>query len=292
MKPMLAAPAGAVLPYPLLLSPKLDGIRCLVIDGVAVGRSLKPLPNRHVQACFGRPEFNGLDGELVVGDPTAKDVFQATSSGVMSVEGRPEVTFFVFDDFLHAGPFKARLQSAEARIEAKLRFGPVELVPHTLVEDLADLDHHEWRYLTMGYEGVMLRHPAGPYKHGRSTAKEAWLLKVKRFEDGEAVVLGCTELMHNANEAKRNELGHLERSSHKAGKVGKGQLGALLVRDLKTEVEFEIGTGFTAPQRQRLWQLAASLTGRVVKYKFQPTGVKTKPRFPVFLGFRHEVDMG
>jgi DNA ligase-1 len=230
-----------------------------------------------------------LDGELVVGDPTAKDVFQATSSGVMSIEGRPEVTFFVFDDFLHAGPFKARLQSAEARIDAKLRFGPVELVPHTLVEDLADLDHHEWRYLTMGYEGVMLRHPAGPYKHGRSTAKEAWLLKVKRFEDGEAVVLGSTELMHNANEAKRNELGHLERSSHKAGKVGRQRLGALVVRDLKTKVEFEIGTGFTDQQRQDLW--GRDLVGSVVKYKFQPTGVKTKPRFPVFLGFRSEVDM-
>jgi hypothetical protein len=31
--------------------------------------------------------------------------------------------------------------------------------------------------------------------------------------------------------------------------------------------------------------------GKVVKYKSQPTGVKDKPRFPVFLGFRDVVDM-
>jgi DNA ligase-1 len=149
----------------------------------------------------------------------------------------------------------------------------------------------EESYLATGYEGVMLRHPDGPYKHGRSTAKEAWLLKVKRFVDAEAKVIGFSEAQHNANEAKRNELGQLERSSHKAGKVGKQTLGALMVKDLKTGVEFDIGTGFTADQRHLLWCIGENLIGKVVKYKSQPTGVKDKPRFPVFLGFRDKVDM-
>jgi len=149
----------------------------------------------------------------------------------------------------------------------------------------------EESYLAAGYEGVMLRHPDGPYKHGRSTAKEAWLLKVKRFVDAEAKVIGYSEAQHNANEAKRNELGQLERSSHKAGKVGKQTLGALMVKDLKTGVEFDIGTGFTESQRQLLWAQGDNLIGKVVKYKSQPTGVKDKPRFPVFLGFRDKVDM-
>lgn len=164
-------------------------------------------------------------------------------------------------------------------------------VDHHEVHDEARLLHLEEHYVSLGYEGVMLRHPDGLYKHGRSTAKEGWLLKLKRFEDGEARVVGFTELMHNANEAKLNELGHLERSSHKAGKVGKQTLGALTVKDLKTGVEFEIGTGFTASQRQELWNVGDNLLGRVVKYKSQPTGVKDKPRFPVFLGFRDPRDL-
>jgi DNA ligase-1 len=288
MKPMLAAPAGELIRLPALLSPKLDGIRCLIIDGVACGRSLKPLPNKYVQKLLGRPELNGLDGELIVGDPTAKDVFQVTSSGVMSIEGEPEAMFHVFDDFMESGGFQRRLHTAQRRIK-KARFcAPVD---HHLVGSADQLNSWEEDYLAMGYEGVMLRSLDGPYKHGRSTTKEGYLLKVKRFEDSEARIIGFSELMHNANEAKRNELGHLERSSHKAGKVGKQMLGALTVKDLKTGVEFDIGTGFTEDQRKLLWAMGNNLLGKVVKYKSQPTGVKEKPRFPVFLGFRDKVDM-
>jgi DNA ligase-1 len=288
MKPMLASPAGPVIPFPMLLSPKLDGIRCLIIDGVACGRSLKPIPNKHVQALFGRPEFNGLDGELIVCDPTAKDVFQVTSSGVMSVEGEPDVQLHVFDDFTEPGGFSRRLHAAHRRIKTRLYF--IAVPHHDIIEEVDFLNYEE-DYLEAGYEGVMLRHPDGPYKFGRSTAKEAWLLKVKRFVDAEAKVIGFSEAQHNANEAKRNELGQLERSSHKAGKVGKQMLGALIVKDLKTGVEFDIGTGFTEAQRQLLWAYGDNLMGKVVKYKSQPTGVKDKPRFPVFLGFRDVVDM-
>ena len=288
MKPMLASPAGELIRLPALLSPKLDGIRCLIIDGVACGRSLKPLPNRYTQQLFGRPEFNGLDCELVVGEPTAKEVFQTTSSGVMSIEGEPEVSFWVFDDFSESGGFQRRLHTARRRIKKAKH---CEDVPHHDVLVADDLNQYEQDYLELGYEGVMLRHPDGPYKHGRSTAKEGWLLKVKRFEDSEAEVVGFSQLMTNTNEAKRNELGHLERSSHKAGKVGKQMLGALAVRDLKTGIEFDIGTGFTEDQRRLLWAMGDNLMGKVVKYKSQPTGVKEKPRFPVFLGFRDKVDM-
>lgn len=288
MKPMLASPAGELIRLPALLSPKLDGIRCLIIDGVACGRSLKPIPNKYVQSLLGRADLNGLDGELIVGSPTAKEVFQVTSSGVMSISGEPEVVFHVFDDFIETGAFHRRLHTAHRRIKKVRCCYPVD---HHLIEVADDLNSWERDYLALGYEGVMLRCPDGPYKFGRSTAREGWLLKVKRFEDNEAKVIGFTEAQHNANEAKRNELGQLERSSHKAGKVGKQELGALTVKDLKTGVEFDIGTGFTAEQRRMLWAIGDNLIGKVVKYKSQPTGVKEKPRFPVFLGFRDKVDM-
>lgn len=288
LRPMLASPAGPNIPFPMLLSPKLDGIRCLVVNGVAVGRSLKPIPNKHVQSLIGKSEFNGLDGELIVGNPTAKGVFQVTTSGVMSVDGEPDVKFYVFDDFSESGAFHRRLHTAHRRIKKTQHCVPVM---HLEVVEEVDLLNYEEDYLEEGYEGVMLRHPDGPYKHGRSTVKEAWLLKVKRFTDSEAVVIGFTEAQHNANEAKRNELGQLERSSHKAGKVGKQMLGALVVKDLKTGVEFDIGTGFTAADREALWAQGDNLIGKVVKYKSQPTGVKTKPRFPVFLAFRDPIDM-
>ena len=145
----------------------------------------------------------------------------------------------------------------------------------------------------MGYEGIMLRNPGGIYKHGRSTLKEGHLLKLKRFVDSEAIVIDVKPLMHNENEAVRNKLGHLERSSKKAGKVATNMVGSLVVRDVKTGVEFEIGTGFDEKQRYDLWSDRHLIVAQkwVVKYKSQPIGVKEKPRFPVFLGFRDKRDM-
>ena len=69
VKPMLAVDADIEnIKYPVLCSDKLDGIRCIILNGVAYSRSLKPIRNKYVQDLFGREEFNGLDGELVVGD--------------------------------------------------------------------------------------------------------------------------------------------------------------------------------------------------------------------------------
>jgi DNA ligase-1 len=291
MKPMLAAQADLTkLQYPILASPKLDGVRCLIIGGVAMSRSLKPIPNEWVQDCFARPEFNGLDGELIVGDPNAVNVFQRTTSGVMTADGRPEVRYLVFDDMSHSGPFQMRLKSA-AKVIRRHGRGPVELVEHEVMATEARLLAYEETVLAEGFEGVMIRDPNGMYKQGRSTVNEGGLLKLKRFVDSEAEVIGYTHLSHNANEAKLNELGQLERSSHKDGKVALNLLGALSVRDLKSGVEFEIGTGFDADERRLLWLHRNTLKGRLVKYKSQPVGVKDKPRFPVFLGFRDARDL-
>lgn len=290
MKPMLAAQADlAKLKYPIIASPKLDGVRCLIIDGVAVSRNLKPIPNSFVQRLFGRAELNGLDGELIVGEDCGPGVFQRTTSGVMSEDGEPAVWFHVFDDFRWGGdPFKERFKAAKKRVKASIK---TEMVDHINIMNEEALLKHESLMLAEGYEGIMIRDPNGKYKQGRSTVNEGGLLKLKRFIDSEAEVIDFAPLMHNANEVKTNELGQKERSSHKAGKVALELLGSLSVRDLKSGVEFELGTGFDHDQRRLLWVGRKQLKGRLVKYKSQPVGVKEKPRFPVFLGFRDRRDL-
>ena len=66
-------------------------------------------------------------------------------------------------------------------------------------------------------------------------------------------------------------------------------MGALLVRDLTTGVEFQIGTGFDAADRAEFWE--QDMRGKIVKYKSFSIGVKDKPRFPSFLGLRSEIDL-
>jgi len=293
-KPMLAATVKdpAALTFPLLASPKLDGVRALVRGGVVLSRNLKPIPNQHVQRTLGHLE--GLDGELILGPPQAKDVFNQTVGVVKRVDGAPEVTFWVFDRVPTAGEpdwrFTQRFEQAQAALEKK-RVAPAVAtwVPHYLVTSPLELQQFEEGWVQFGYEGMMLRDPAGRYKHGRSTLKEQGLLKLKRFEDAEAVVIGFEELMHNANEATTNELGAKARSSKKTGLVGRDTLGALVVKGLNGRfkgVVFKLGTGFDALTRQAIWRNQPVWLGQVVKYKFFDIGAKDAPRFPVYLGPR------
>lgn len=287
MKPMLAVVCEDIskLSFPVMASPKLDGVRALVVNGQLLSRSLKPIPNRHCQKLFsGLPE--GTDGELICGAAN-EDPYRRTVSAVMSEDGVPNVMFYVFDNFQRKGDFYSRF----AWISELLAVNPnVKIVHHKWCADSSELDDFEQKCIDMGFEGAMVRAPHGPYKHGRSTAKEGYLLKLKRFVDSDAEITGTYERMRNDNEATVNELGHTARSSHKENKHGHGDLGGFELRDLDTGVEFRCGTGLTAEDRINLWKQREKLIGQIIKYKFFPTGSKEKPRHPVFLGFRDKRD--
>lgn len=287
-KPMLAATCEDVtrLQFPLLGSPKLDGIRALVIDGQVMTRNLKLVPNLHVQKLFAREKLNGLDGELIVGAATDKDVYRNTSSGVMSVSGQPDVHFHAFDSFLDPRYYYDRYMSLLKKVSG----AKVEVLEHKLIENHDDLMACEGAWLEQGYEGAMLRHLDGPYKHGRSTMREGFLMKLKRFKDDEAVVIETEELMHNGNEERLEGLAQ-RRSTKKAGLVAGNVLGALVVHNPRTNQTFKIGSGFNADERALLWAKRKQLIGKLVKYKYFPSGSKDLPRFPVFLGFRDKRDL-
>lgn len=292
-KPMLAGEADVTkLVYPVFASAKLDGIRGVDKDSCLLTRSLKQVPNQFTYQHYSHPALNGVDGELILGDPTAEDCYRKTNSAVMSHSGEPEIDFYLFDDFDHDGRYWERLKHLEDNIDRWQReFPRIRLLEQKLVKSADDLLEYEAKLLEEGHEGVIVRSLNSPYKFGRSTAKEGYLLKLKQFKDAEAVIVGFDELMHNANEATKNELGQTERSTHAENLVPMDTLGALVVRDVETQIQFKIGTGFTAEQRKLLWTRRHDLGDQLVKYKFFPVGVKVAPRHPVFLGLRSPLDM-
>lgn len=285
-KPMLASPADLDnIRYPVFASPKLDGIRASVVGGRLLSRTLKEIPSRHVFNILSRPEYEGLDGELIVGAPTHPDCYRNTVSMVMADNKVFAYTYYVFDKWDSPSPFSSR----RLDVLPVATHDYMELVRHTEIWNRERLDEYEAQQVGMGHEGIMLTDPNGKYKFGRATVKGGELLKVKRFVDSEAVVIGIEEEMFNGNEAQTNELGRTKRSTAKGGLVGKGTMGALIVRDVKTGVEFNIGTGFTAADRLNFWSWvheAPKAPPIIVKYKFFPVGVKDKPRHPVYLGLR------
>ena len=90
--------------------------------------------------------------------------------------------------------------------------------------------------------------------------------------------------------AGKDAFGRTKRSGCKENKIGRGTLGAFLVRDLTTGVEFRL-SGFDTITASAVWARQASAMGRVVRFRYQPNGAKEAPRFPKFLGFRERWDM-
>lgn len=276
--------------YPKLASPKMDGFRGFGAEEGLYSRKLKLIPNLHVQKLFGGPQFTGLDGELIVGNPWDFNLMQQTSSGVTTRAGQPAVRLFVFDDFTCNAGFEDRLAFAGERIRS-LDLPYLVHVKHQLVRNETELLAYEEKCVEQGYEGVMLRDPEGPYKQGRSTLKEGWLVALKRRVDFEVKIIAVHEGETNTNEATVSELGRTKRSSHKAGKVLRGTFGGFTLRT-KEGVDFRCGNGpgLTAAIRDEFWAIRDQLPGQWATISAVVVGTKVKPRQPQFISIRNPID--
>jgi len=119
---------------------------------------------------------------------------------------------------------------------------------------LTELD----RVTNLGGEGLMLREPGSSYEIGRSQT----LLKVKRFIDAEARVVG-----------------------HEPGKGRhKGRLGALQC-ELADGTKFSVGSGFSDAERMQ-----PPAVGTTITFRYQELSDRGVPRFPTFVRVRSDAE--
>jgi len=276
-----------ILRFPVCVSPKLDGIRCMIVAGQALSRNGKLIPNNHIRSCIAHPAFSGLDGELIVGEPNGPDVFNRTSSGVMSHDGAPAFTYWVFDNFVYpAAAFVTRYDILRIFNIPDSKTPYIRLLPHRTIQTLNELSAYEDEMLKAGFEGVMIRDPQGPYKNGRSTPRDGLLRKLKRFRDGEAMVTGIEEGVTNLNVATFDDLGYTTRSTHAANMLGAQRVGTILGHDHSLAQDLRISPGkMTHAQRQKYFQMPHLIIGREIKYKTFDYGAIDAPRFTTFQSF-------
>lgn len=262
---MLASSLGFYGPeFPALATPKVDGFRFLKVGGRALTRSMQPVRNRYVREWIEAHLPDGVDGEITVGEH-----FHNAQKALGTEGGRPDFRLHVFDmvkDDL-AKPYAERVNDLELWFEGALHgwAGFVRILMPTVIRDEEELERFEALCISNGYEGVMLRHPNGPYKCGRSTEAEGYLVKVKRFIDAEAEVLGTFE------------------------SCNAGLLGGFVCR-AEDGSEFRVkssGVGDLAVA----WAARDSYVGKRLRYRYQPVGTLHAPRFPVMLGIRADWDL-
>jgi len=309
LRPMLASndvvleAEFAGLAFPKVASPKLDGFRQYNLHGRPTTRSGKQLANLSTRKILTRSEFDGLDGELITGSPTAPDALHKAQSAFGTIAGEPEFTWHIFDDMARGkvGYWNHWAHSVVPRILTLPEW--CIAVPQQLVATPAELLAFHKHIVSLGYEGTVIRDPRSPYKHNRSTRKQEWMLKVKDVTYEEVMVISFNEKMINANEAMTDDLGFTRRSSHKAGKIPAGTCGSFTVRSINSSFdaeqgkisfeEFSVGTGpLVAHELKDIWEnrMSYSLRPMTVKYYSQAAS-RMKPRSGQFVAWRVMEDM-
>lgn len=310
MRPYLACDCDLKkIKFPVWVMPKIDGVRGLVVNGKLRGRSGKPFKNVMNTKAFSREMFEGFDGELVAGgSPTGENVCAKSTSAMTTINGMVYVTFHVFDRIYEgadAVPYEVRYAALKRYLKDN-RFGktyPVELVPYRICESLEDVEKAEALYLSMGYEGLIIRNPKAGYKHGRGTVKEGGYMRLKRFNDAEIKVTAVIEGGHNTNPKSTDVHGYAERSTHRENILPNGRVGSLqgecladIVSGNKVIVKagelVTIGAGkLTVKEREEYFNDQSLIIGKIAKFQYFEVGMKDRPRFPTFQCFRDINDL-
>ena len=284
----------------LWMQPKNDGMRTYIGDNaVPQTRSGKEWKHKPLRA-FAQsiPSLRGKDGEVSPGHIFDPNSFRDAMSSIRAEDGTREFTFYLFDNVaLDSYAYEHRFNNLMEWIAANGEWhegdgfhARVLMTETQKVESLEEVHRIAEEHIVFGWEGSMLRRPDRRYKFGRSTNLGGELIKLKRYEDAEAVVVGYEAWERNENEPTQSPLGRQVRSAHQENKVPIERLGALHVELLTDRsVKFKIGvmSGISHAERDRLWAVRDSLMGRICTFKHQGySGGYDAPRTPVFLHWR------
>jgi DNA ligase 1 len=292
-KPMKASDyEEAELRFPYLASFKLDGYRAFGYQSRIRTSSGTPVMNRHTQALFSGPQFEGLDGELIVGAWNDPNAFWNTSGPVRRGHDEPDVRWYIFDDRTSPDlPFKHRLNSAKTRVEM-IGDPRIIVIPHVYVNNIAEMEEFERIAVDDRFEGIMLRDPEGRYKYGRSTVKENLLLKVKRFITEEATITALEEQIENLTTSVPDALGRAKKSTSKDLQAGTGMVGAFIVESSRWPKPFRISASSLGHKaRQHAWENPHEYVHQLARFKYFPHGVVDVPRHGVFEALRGREDL-
>lgn len=281
---------------PLLGSWKLDGIRGTDRQNRAMSRTMIPLPSAYAQK-FAIPEWDGVDGEFtpqVV--PPGVTLMSASYSAVMTHGCVEPLYWNVFDLVCDGEPNLSYIRRYE-RLQEIMSYDDTGLgiivLEQRLLSTMEEVLAMEQEAIDLRHEGLIVRRADAPYKFGKSTLNQGYLIKVARWLRSECELLDFEEQMQNNNAAVIDPRGLTKRAKLAENLVGKGTMGRARVRDIHTDVEFYIGTGegLDFALRDDIWRNPEKYRHTIWRYKFKPYGVKDRPRHPVLEGPRHPMDI-
>ena len=254
------------LSYPMLCSPKYDGIRVYNNTVMWLTRDEKPIPNFGVRRQLEQSGIVNLDGEIVLGTD-----FQMTSS-VFRGQRVPETFQFYVFDFYQCGdlPYKDRLAALNAIILPDWCHVVQQTWAWSTEDVLLQMDISLRQKYPQG-EGVMLRRPDAKIRYNRSTKASRELIAIKATDETVGTIVGYEQMVSSGDKTRQEYMRLVPK------------LGSFVVNHPQFAESFTVGSGFTDSQRLLFWEKRDSFIGQQVRFRYVPCGIKDAPRHPVFL---------
>ncbi|MDX1302867.1 DNA ligase [Photobacterium sp.] len=239
-----------------LISEKLDGIRAYWTGKALLTRTGKAIaaPEWFTAPLPDMP----LDGELWVGRGKFQQVAQTVLDQFPDDRAWRSIRYMIFDLPESKANFEHRYQHLTHQINT-IKPKHIQVIEQRRIASFIRLEDWLQQVDEENGEGLMLHHRGNFYQAGRSDQ----LLKLKRYQDAEAVVIGYEE-------------GN--------GKF-KGIMGSMWVLT-SDKIKFKIGTGFNQYDRENPPQLGTTVTYRYNGYT--DSGI---PRFARFIRTRTNPDI-
>lgn len=273
-KPMLAhsyEKQADKITFPAAVQPKLDGHRCIATVGADGSVTLWSRTQKlitgvpHISAALetlGLTEGTVLDGELY--NHAYRNEFEQLTSLIRQKtpkDGHEAVQYHVYDvPSMPEAPFSDRASFLAEVITDDVR-DAVRVVETQAVEDEAEMREWMSTWLDAGYEGLMIRNTASPYKNGRSRD----LQKVKTFDDAEYTIIKVEE------------------------GVGRMAGRAIFVCAAVNGEEFRCKMAGPLDALTEIWDSKDEYVGKTLTVQYQGLSANGIPRFPVGLRLRQDV---
>ncbi len=252
---------------PYLVQPKLDGIRCRALktdNGYLLLSSTEevifsvPHINEYLNAHIDQLP-DELDGELYHHDLQFESIYSVTSRTANLHPGHKNIQYHVFD-YISDEPQLARITNL-LPLQPILTQLPLDMVPTIACESFEQIMVTYKEFISLGFEGMMVRHFLSPYVRKRST----YMMKFKPKKCDAYKIVGLQGLID---------------------KDGNHQdcLGAFICDSGDDTTTFTVGSGLTDQQRRDYWDMYTSLINQYCLVEYQHiTSGRNVPRFPVFV---------
>lgn len=292
-----------------LMSPKMDGVRCIIADGHIMSRSASeagdPIPLKRIQSqsivrrlhpLADLADENNilLDGELYAHGMD----FNTLSGHVRRIEGEApaDILFHAFDalsmnkEMRNAGAFErdAMLNSFVSMAWEIYGLKTIYRVNQYTVREPAQITSLFEGFLEKGFEGAILKRGGSIYKFGRLTTKSGDGYKFKPYMTFDAKIIGVEEatVVDEFAEKKTDSFGRSHTSKKMDDRIPCGKAASFIV--MFEGFECRPMLPMTDAEKKYIFENQDKYIGRWIEFSGMRVGAKDRVRHPKWIRYRDD----